>query len=1033
MLNIDPQTGNDSFEQRSSHTVMENPFPGLRPFGIPESHLYFGRKVQVDEVIQKLITKKFVAILGYSGSGKSSLVKAGIIPALQNKAEGEWQILITRPGISPLENMAEMLLGAPDTSNLTVTHTSLVDQLKNSPTALTDIICKTREKPARKTLLIIDQFEELFQYKKQSEDRTEVETYINLILDTCTGRGDTIYLAITMRSDQIGYSARFDGLTNAINKSNYLIPQMTMEEKREAIEGPVRISGASISVELVDQLLHDLKKNQDQLPVLQHALMRTWDYWIQSREENEPIELRHYHAIGEVQEALSMHANEAYNELSTAQKEIAEVLFKSLTEKGKDNVGMRRPANLGSVAAQIERPVEEVIEVVEKFREHSRSFLMPPPGVPLHADSMVEISHESLMRIWDQLNVWVEEEHESAQMYRRLSDAAAMYQIGQTGLWRPPELQLGLNWQKKQKPTYEWARRYDEAYERALGFLDHSRTTFEAEQKHQEIYQKKVLKRTRALAMLFGFLAVVAILFFIFAFIQWGKALEKEQEAINLAQEATEAQQFAEQESERALANEKEARRQEEIARDNAEEARLNFVEAQRQRDRAENQARIAENERNIANEQRLVAEDARHEAEIQFLRAEEQYQRAEAQYQRANELLYRSIAQSMAVKSINVEDNNLKGLLAQQAFDFNSTYGGKEYDAYIYNGLFDALKAFKGAEFNTLKSDMRNSARSIALTRDGSTLFATGTQGKVIMRGLGQDESGIVVLDNRYPNRVVRLAGEERYRVVGSDSSAIQVVDLTQIGQGPRRITGHTSFINDIHLLDEMTFLSVAGDRQLRKNDLRNMQSEEIATLPEEVKVIDIDADGRFMYGGTTTGSVYRTDLRSGKTELFIRFANTPIHAIRISPDQKLVSIGDEKGLLHIVHTQDGSILRELRLHKARISDLEFSQSGDLLVSSSLDGGLVLWETNKWNEIPITMTDNDSYVWDLTITPDGEYLIAACGDGDLRVWPTSPARMAGELCEWLNRNMTTEEWEAYVGNGIPLIETCNTREQSIP
>lgn len=1032
MLNINPSSGNEANEHREGQVIQGNPFPGLRPFGIRESHLYFGRSQQVDEVIGKLQRHKFVAILGYSGSGKSSLVRAGLIPELEKRGDaGEWQVLVTRPGTEPIANLAEVLLGAHDTSNLSVSHTGIADQLNESAGSLAGIITRTREKPARKTLLIVDQFEELFHGHNIGSD--EVRTFVGLLLEAVRQEHSSIYLALTMRSDQIGYSARFEELTGLINRSNYLIPQMTREEKKEAIEGPVHSAGHQISEKLVDQLLLDLAQTQDQLPVLQHALMRTWDYWINTREEGEPMDLRHYHAIGGVEEALSLHANEAYEELSTGQKEIAEVLFKSLTEKGKDNVGIRRPARIGSVALQAACPEEDVIEVVEKFREQSRSFLMPPPGVKLTSDSQVEISHESLMRIWDRMKLWVEEEHESAQMYIRLSEAAAMYQMGQTGLWRPPELQLALNWQKKQKPTYEWARRYDEAFERAMVFLDTSKVTFEAEQKQAEVYQKKVLRRTRGLAMLFGFLAVIAILFFIFATIQWGQAAREreaanqEREKANIArQEAENERNKAEEQRELAELNEQEALKQERLARENADEAKRNFLEAQRQRDYAEQQARIAERERNIANTQRLAAEDARREAEVQFIRAEEQYQRA-------NELLYRSIAQSMAVKSINLEDDNLRGLLAQQAYDFNSNYGGKEYDPYIYNGLFNALKAFKGPDFNKLDGQMRNSARSVVISEDGSTLFATGTQGKVIMSGLNQGDQTVLLHQNRYPNRVLRLAGNERYLLVGSDSSSIQVIDLTMTGNAASRINGHTSFVNDIHLLDEMTFLSVAGDGTLRRNDLKNMQSELVASLPEEVKVIDVSPDGQFMYGGTVTGKVYRTNLKNGQSELFARFMNAPVHAISISPDGNLVTIGDENGLLHVVNPSDGSILRELRLHKARISDLEFSVDGQLLASSSLDGGLVLWETNKWNEIPISMDGNNTYVWDLTFTPAGDYLLAACGDGNLRVWPTRPALMANEICEFLGRNMTPEEWEAYVGNGIPLIETCKPQETSAP
>ena len=110
--------------------------------------------------------------------------------------------------------------------------------------------------------------------------------------------------------------------------------------------------------------------------------------------------------------------------------------------------------------------------MVERFRKTGRSFLMPGSHVKLTGQTSVELSHESLMRIWTRLANWVDEEFESSQMYRRISDAASLYQTGKAGLWRPPDLQLALNWQKKQRPTRMWAQRYDVAFERAIVFLD---------------------------------------------------------------------------------------------------------------------------------------------------------------------------------------------------------------------------------------------------------------------------------------------------------------------------------------------------------------------------------------------------------------------------------------------------------------------------------------------------------------------------------------------------------------------------------
>jgi hypothetical protein len=200
-----------------------------------------------------------------------------------------------------------------------------------------------------------------------------------------------------------------------------------------------------ITPRLVQQLLNDLGDNPDQLPILQHALMRTWSYWSSYRDyEEEQVDLKHYEAIGTMAEALSMHANEAFDELTDDQKRICEILFKAITEKRGENFGIRRPTRLNEIAAIADCSEEEVTEVIEKFREPGRSLLTPAFGTPMSSKSMIDISHESLMRIWVRLKNWVDDEAEAVQMYIRLAEAASMYQVGKAGLWRPPDLQLRL-------------------------------------------------------------------------------------------------------------------------------------------------------------------------------------------------------------------------------------------------------------------------------------------------------------------------------------------------------------------------------------------------------------------------------------------------------------------------------------------------------------------------------------------------------------------------------------------------------------
>ncbi|NJM24615.1 MAG: hypothetical protein HC859_02880 [Bacteroidia bacterium] len=563
MLNQPLQSG--EFERYSDdplvgvHPQIANPFPGLRPFSVDECHLFFGREGQVDKILLQLSKNRFVAVMGFSGSGKSSLMNCGLVPVLYGgfitENGANWNVITARPGASPIANLTDAIVDFmsqtgkinPEDKEI---HRAIVNSvLRSGSYGLLEVARYVQLQTDENILLLIDQFEELFRYQETDgsnpDAADEAHQYVHLMLTAVNQTKAPIYVAITMRSDFIGNCSAFPGLTQIINQSNYLVPQMTREQKKMVIEGPIAVAGGKIAPRLLRTLLSDIGNDQDQLPILQHAMMRTWDYWLMNHEPGEPIDIRHYNAVGKISQALSQHADEAYEELSPRQKEIAEVLFKSITERTQENRGMRRPTRLGLIAQLADAEEADVIDIVNHFRKPGRSFLMPAYHVSLHSDSMVEISHESLMRIWTRLDSWVAEEFDSAQMYKRLSEAAAMYQIGKTGLWRPPDLQLALNWQKKQRPTREWAQRYDEAFERAVVFLDTSRITYEAELKNQEMLQRRLLRRTRATAIIFGILFVIAILFFVFAFMKKLEADEQTRFAESQRKEADQQKQEA--------------------------------------------------------------------------------------------------------------------------------------------------------------------------------------------------------------------------------------------------------------------------------------------------------------------------------------------------------------------------------------------------------------------------------------------------------------------------------------------------------
>jgi hypothetical protein len=509
--------------------VQTNPFPGLRPFHEGEEYLFFGRENQVDAMVDKLASTRFLAVVGTSGSGKSSLVNCGVRPALHGgfmaRAGTGWRMAQFRPGSDPTRAMARALAKDGvlfrDYQPGGLTLAEIIDTtLRMSTLGLIDIYEQANMGEGMNLLVVVDQFEELFRYRQpgagQQEDVTGVSetasAFVNLLLEAKAQTTYPIYIVLTMRSDFLGDCAQFPGLAEAINAGQYLVPRMTRDERRAAISGPVGVDGAEISPVLLTRLVNDVGDNPDQLSILQHALNRTWARWQNEGGGKGPLDLTHYEAIGTMAHALDQHAERAYAELGTPrQQQICEKLFKALTDKANDPRGVRRPTTLGALCALADATAAEVTAVVDVFRKPSRSFLMPPAGEVLEMETVIDISHESLMRVWQRLITWADEEAQSAQMYRRLADAAARHAVKKACLWRDPDLQLALEWRDKSQPNETWASRYAFGFNEACAFLRDSETAYAVElEKEKERQQaeterqarERELEQTKALAEL---------------------------------------------------------------------------------------------------------------------------------------------------------------------------------------------------------------------------------------------------------------------------------------------------------------------------------------------------------------------------------------------------------------------------------------------------------------------------------------------------------------------------------------------------
>jgi WD40 repeat protein len=457
-----------------------NPFPGLRPFRESETHLFFGRDAQVDELLTELARSRFVAVMGASGSGKSSLVIAGLLPALHGGLSKElgaaWRVASFRPGGNPIRNLA-MALAAPDVlgvegSDPETAADHLEATLRRSALGLADAVRREQGTREGRLLVVADQLEELFRFQGASGDvrPSDRSDFVQLLIEAARDRDAPVDVILTMRSDYLGDCSQFEQLPETINDGLYLVPRLTRSQMREAITGPVAVGGGTISSRLVQRILNDARSDPDVLPVVQHALMRTWDLWAAAGDTTSPIDLVHYEAGGGLEEALARHADEAFDELSDDRgRRIAELTFKRLTELDVDGREGRRPSPLVEIAAVAWATVDEVNEVIEHFAQPGRSF------VTVSSDGVVDISHESLIRQWPRLRHWVRDEARSRDIYRRLTSSADRWERGEAALLRDPDLQIATNWWTETQPNQVWADRYDAAFEPAVAYLDRSR------------------------------------------------------------------------------------------------------------------------------------------------------------------------------------------------------------------------------------------------------------------------------------------------------------------------------------------------------------------------------------------------------------------------------------------------------------------------------------------------------------------------------------------------------------------------------
>jgi WD40 repeat protein len=456
------------------------PFKGLASFEPVDADYFFGRERLVAELVARLVGAGFLGIVGPSGSGKSSVLRAGLLPALAEgvlPGSGGWRRLLLRPGERPLEELRRVLVsGAKD---------PLAEALDTLPSGA-------------RLLLAVDQLEELFTACRSDAERA---AFAEMLARAAADPDGRAVVVVALRADFYGRFAAYPGLAELLGANHVLVAPMQASELRRAVELPAARVGLRLEPELSDALVDDVEGEPGALPLLSTALLELWQ-----KRQDDALMLTDYRASGGVHGAVARLAEGTYARVPDGRRQLVRALMLRLVGEDEGDAPVRRRAPLAELDLERNDDVADVLATLADSRLVTVS------------EGNVEVAHEALLSEWPRLREWIEEDTEGRRLSRHITQAATEWVAAgrdQGELYRGARLAAALDW------TADHALDVNEL-ERE--FVTESREASEKETRRV----RRTNRRLRSLLVGVAVLLAAAVAGGIFAVVQRGQARDAE-------------------------------------------------------------------------------------------------------------------------------------------------------------------------------------------------------------------------------------------------------------------------------------------------------------------------------------------------------------------------------------------------------------------------------------------------------------------------------------------------------------------------